>query len=260
MGKCHSKKKREWDYEFIEAYSDTVKRISNKKNGNQMIIKSFVGTTGSYDLSYNEERILRAISHPNVPKLLDVINRDDRRHLILNFIEGITLREYVRSETRLGENIALGIILNLVKILEYVHSIGIFHRDIKPENILLSSDQVYLIDWGFADKFNNAYDPGVRGTLFYMAPELFYTYPIIGPQNDIWSLGITLFFMLTGAVPWREFLDNTKLLGEIYEMRIDYPKYFTFPCFWLLTKMLCNSNFRYSAGQISDCLTSYKFE
>jgi serine/threonine-protein kinase len=152
-----------------------------------------------------EERIARRIDHPNIVRALDA-REQSRKYLVMEYLDGATLRT-VLAEAPLAAARALGIAAQLLEALVYLHARDIVHRDIKPENVvLLSGDRVKLLDFGIA------LDRAARrltwtglshavGTPDYMAPEQ------VGgkrgdERSDVYSVGLVLYEMLTGELPY----------------------------------------------------------
>jgi len=130
----------------------------------------------------------------------------------------VTYWNTLNQRKKLSENEARTIFTQVVDALEYAHNHSIFHRDIKLENILLDeNNNVILGDWGFADYWSP--DKTIKctwGSLFYAAPEVFLERAYIGPEIDIWSLGVVLYAMVNGKLPFAG-SDNTEIISNIVE-------------------------------------------
>ncbi|MBX7220593.1 MAG: protein kinase [Blastocatellia bacterium] len=168
-----------------------------------------------------EIEALARIDHPGIVGVIDAAELPDGTpYLVLQFIEGITLRSIIRPGGLPKERIA-GIIRQIGQALTVAHERGVFHRDLKPENIMLQSygtgpEQVKIIDFGIARVENsqvslNTSDSIVAGTVAYMSPEQLQGLPIT-PRSDIYSLGIIVYEMLTGKRPF----DNRSAV-KVYE-------------------------------------------
>mmetsp|Transcript_21591 Transcript_21591/g.30178 ORF Transcript_21591/g.30178 Transcript_21591/m.30178 type:complete len:282 (-) Transcript_21591:15-860(-) len=165
-----------------------------------------------------EMKILRRLQHPYVIRLLTVIITDHFFCLVLEWIEGKDLLTTLQTG-KLPEHEALDLFRQILETLHYCHSKNVIHRDIKPENILIDADKkIKLIDFGLATLCDNT--PQVRracGSIFYAAPEVHAELPYFGPEADMWSLGVVLYCMVTGMMPWgRQNLVDNILNGKYF--------------------------------------------
>jgi eukaryotic-like serine/threonine-protein kinase len=152
-----------------------------------------------------EAKIQARLSHPNVVKTLNFIENDHTVMMAMEFVNGETLDVLLKKTGALPPQRALAILESVLEALQFMHSKGIVHRDLKPANIMISYDGfVKVMDFGIAKVLGDASKTktGVRiGTLWYMSPE-----QIKGEQatalSDIYSIGITLYQMVTGSIPF----------------------------------------------------------
>jgi serine/threonine-protein kinase len=171
---------------------------------------SLIGDPATYSRYQRELEIGKRLHHPHIQQLLDEGRLDDgvAPYLVLEYVDGTLLREYLRQHAPLSVDESIKIATQLADALEYCHQHGVVHRDLKPENILLEADgTVKLVDFGIALLQGarrltfRRLSSGV-GTPDYMAPE-----QVQGDRGDartdIYALGIMLFEMLTGDVPYR---------------------------------------------------------
>jgi serine/threonine-protein kinase len=162
-----------------------------------------------------EARAASAISHPNIAHIYETGKIDQRHFIAMEFVEGKTLRALLKSGTPDIVS-ALNIAEQIASALEAAHEAGVIHRDIKPENIILKKDSlVKVLDFGLA-KLTAAEDEReskltdsfvttsglIMGTVVYMSPEQIRARNV-GKASDIWSLGVVLYEMLTGARPFQ---------------------------------------------------------
>ncbi|NLW18679.1 MAG: SUMF1/EgtB/PvdO family nonheme iron enzyme [Candidatus Cloacimonetes bacterium] len=167
----------------------------------------------SYDPSFRqrfeqEARIMASLSHPNIVQLHSYFEEEGRFCLVMEYVEGGSLRELSRKIGPIPEKRALNILKQIAEALSYAHSKGIIHRDVKPSNILLdANDNVKVMDFGIARMTES---PGLTktgsqmGTLVYMSPEQIRDSKHVDEKSDIYSLGVTLYEMLTGMPPFDE--------------------------------------------------------
>ncbi|EUC39052.1 hypothetical protein COCCADRAFT_455 [Bipolaris zeicola 26-R-13] len=149
--------------------------------------------------------IMKLLDHPNIVRLFDIWENRDELYLIMEFVEGGELFAYIQEQGGLIEIHAVHVFRQIIAALTYCHRINIHHRDLKPENILLDRDTmtVKLVDFGMA-----ALQPVGKklttpcGSPHYAAPEVIRTTSYDGAKADVWSCGVILFVLLTGAPPF----------------------------------------------------------
>lgn len=154
------------------------------------------------ELFCREAKILSKLSHANVVKVFDNFVEDKRQYLLLEYVHGSTLRQLIKERGVMNESESLHIGLVLCQVLEYLHSQvpAIIHRDLGPDNLVCGADgQVVVIDFGAALELLGKITGTIIGKECYMAPEQFQGRATL--QSDIYSLGATLFFLLTGSDP-----------------------------------------------------------
>ncbi|MBX9695382.1 MAG: serine/threonine protein kinase, partial [Cyanobacteria bacterium] len=148
-----------------------------------------------------ESSILGRLSHANIVKMEEIFAENRRAYLVLEYVEGISLREHVRKYGNLSEEKTLDLALAMTDILQYLHQQDnpITHCDFSPDNILLRSDgSIKLIDFSIASTAATV-NTNCLGKHAYIPPEQFRSTPC--PQSDIYALGATLYFLLTGQDP-----------------------------------------------------------
>ena len=141
--------------------------------------------------------------HPNVVPVWDVIKLKEQCVVITEYVSGITLQELLKQRGTLPEQEAVPVILQLLKGLEFIHSLGMVHRDIHPGNVLISTDKVVkVLDMGIARniKRDQSTDTTVLGTVGFAAPEQF-GFAQTDSKSDIYSIGVLLNVMITGKLP-----------------------------------------------------------
>ncbi len=163
-----------------------------------------------------EARAANDIQHPNVVEITDIGQSDDVHFIVMSFLDGETLGERLERNRILDEDVAVRIVRQIASALAAAHDHGIVHRDLKPENIFLLNhpdypDYVKVLDFGIAkligphgpDAVRNTMAGTVLGTPAYMSPEQCHPESELDHRSDIYSLGIILYEMLTGMVPFR---------------------------------------------------------
>ena len=153
-----------------------------------------------------EARFLASLRHRGMPMIVDVFSVDSYQYLVMEYIDGQTLAQKVENEGVPKPSIALSWTLELAQVLDYLHrqKKPVIFRDLKPENIMMTGDgRLKVIDFGLARHFEpeKGCDTEASGTVGYTAPEQWEDSEQSDPRVDIYSLGATLFFLLTGKSP-----------------------------------------------------------
>ena len=150
-----------------------------------------------------EAQAAAGLTHPNIVSVFDVGEDGDIYYIVMELVEGITLKEYISKKGCLSVKEATSIAIQVSMGLEAAHSHGIVHRDVKPQNIMISTDgKVKVTDFGIARAASsNTISSNAMGSVHYSSPE-----QVRGgysdEKSDIYSLGITLYEMVTGRVPF----------------------------------------------------------
>ncbi|HEY0797728.1 MAG TPA: Stk1 family PASTA domain-containing Ser/Thr kinase [Candidatus Baltobacteraceae bacterium] len=156
---------------------------------------------------YSEAQHAAKLSHPNVVNIYDVGRQDETYYIVMELIEGATLAEMIEVDGRLPEPVAIDYAAQICNGLAYAHRQGLLHRDIKPANILVTKDDVVkLSDFGIARAVSQqtmtVTQPGmVMGSVFYISPEQAQGHEL-HEMSDLYSLGVVLYQMLTGKLPY----------------------------------------------------------
>ena len=229
------------DYRKFEDYYEIQKEIGVGRNSHVnlgiqkctgklvtiKIIKKKDESKKEEELVRNEIDILRFCHHKNIVHLIDYFETLDSIIIILNYIEGNTLGEYLKENNfNLKESKAANIVLQIGNGLKYLHSFGIVHRDLKPDNIMItqkdSEIRVKIMDFGLS-KIASKEEKLVEGfgTLYYAAPEIIQNLPY-NKEIDVWSLGVILFYIFTGYYPFigkEEAEIEDKIINEPVEFK-----------------------------------------
>lgn len=164
-----------------------------------------------------EARVIARISHPNVVSLYDIVEEDDTIYLIMEYVEGTSLREILQDLHMLDFQTALGIFIQVALAVEFAHNHGILHLDLKPENILVSKDGIVkLTDFGIArfvtePEITNK----IMGSTHYLAPEALKGK--YSTATDVFALGVILYEMLAGQNPFFSYSQE-----EAYKKILEY--------------------------------------
>ena len=184
----------------------------HKKSGKQVAIKimnkSSIKTIEDKELVRIEIDVLKLCHHPNIVRLLDHLENNEYIFIVMEYIEGGTLRQYFKKKKfNFSERQASNIMYQIVSGIKYLHQYGIAHRDLKPDNIMITQQNdfgiIKIMDFGLSkilspkEKMVDGY-----GSLSYVAPEVLLRTPY-NKEVDIWSMGVILFYMLSGHLPFR---------------------------------------------------------
>jgi serine/threonine-protein kinase len=192
--------------------------------GHEVAVKvldsSKVQSRSMRDRFLREVEIAARIGHPNIARILDAGERHDRApYIVLEYLAGESVGELVSREGRLGVEFALELAKRAASALVAAHAEGVIHRDVKPDNLFLVDDGSVLkiLDFGMAKLQEGAFTAvgTAIGTLPYMAPEQSMGDRVDG-RTDVYGLGITLFRMITGRLPFEADDDATVVAHHLY--------------------------------------------
>ncbi|XP_066148253.1 serine/threonine-protein kinase MARK2-like isoform X10 [Euwallacea fornicatus] len=219
-----------------------VKLAKHVPTGKEVAIKIIDKTQltpGSLQKLFREVRIMKMLDHPNIVKLFQVIETEKTLYLVMEYASGGEVFDYLVLHGRMKEKEARAKFRQIVSAVQYCHQKRIIHRDLKAENLLLDSEMnIKIADFGFSNEFT----PGNKLDTFcgsppYAAPELFQGKKYDGPEVDVWSLGVILYTLVSGSLPF-----DGSTLRELRErvLRGKYriPFYMSTDCENLLKKFL----------------------
>lgn len=219
-----------------------VKLAKHVPTGKEVAIKIIDKTQlnpGSLQKLFREVRIMKILDHPNIVKLFQVIETEKTLYLVMEYASGGEVFDYLVFHGRMKEKEARAKFRQIVSAVQYCHQKKIIHRDLKAENLLLDSEMVIKIaDFGFSNEFT----PGNKLDTFcgsppYAAPELFQGKKYDGPEVDVWSLGVILYTLVSGSLPFDG--SNLKELRErVLRGKYRIPFYMSTDCENLLKKFL----------------------
>ena len=195
---------------YLAEQSATTVDISGKPQGNVVVIKESVipATTDestrekAREMFKREAQLLMKLNHDRIAKVLDHFVENGRDYLVLEYIPGLTLRQYLRRNGPQSEQTVLGWSKQIAEILCYLHErqTPIIHRDITPDNLMLTPDgRLFMIDFGAANQFVGAATGTIVGKQLYISPEQFRGKAV--PASDVYALGATMHYLLTGEEP-----------------------------------------------------------
>jgi serine/threonine protein kinase len=190
---------------FSEVY------LAEDPQGRKVVLKlphdAIIGDTATFDRFRRELEIAKRLDHPGIQHSYDLGAHRSRPYLVMEYVEGETLRDLLDREKKLPTARAIDLTEQLAEAMAYAHAQGVFHRDLKPENLLITPEgRLVVTDFGIAllegaRRLTWRWLTSAVGTPDYMAPE-----QIQGKRGDartdIYAIGIMLFEMLTGRVPW----------------------------------------------------------
>jgi len=175
---------------------------TNTKVAIKIVSKAHLEEKDSRPTLEKEIGIMHLLDHPNIVHLYDVYETKEHLFLILEYVHG-DLYELISKRGRLSERDAEKIFKQLVVAVDFCHKHKICHRDLKPENILIDENMtVKLADFGMSEVMMDQYLTLSCGSPHYVCPEIILGQPYDGTKVDIWSLGVILFVLITGQVPF----------------------------------------------------------
>ena len=204
------------NYDLVEKIAEggmgTVYRGRNRTSGEIVAVKvvpqHFLANPVVLKRFEQEYVVARSIDHPNIVKAIDFGREGETRYLVMEFVNGESLGQKIERDGRMSEEEAIRVITLVAQGLENAHKQGMIHRDVKPDNILLTRDgQVKLTDLGLVKEvdaeLNLTRTGRGLGTPHFMSPEQFRNAKKADVRCDIYSLGSTLYMMVTGELPFK---------------------------------------------------------
>uniref|UniRef100_A0A8C8E002 MAP/microtubule affinity-regulating kinase 3 n=1 Tax=Oryzias sinensis TaxID=183150 RepID=A0A8C8E002_9TELE len=219
-----------------------VKLAKHTLTGREVAIKIIDKTQlnpTSMQKLFREVSVMKMLNHPNIVKLFEVIETEKTLYLVMEYASGGEVFDYLVAHGRMKEKEARAKFRQIVSAVEYCHQKRIVHRDLKAENLLLDADMnIKIADFGFSNEFTlGSKLDTFCGSPPYAAPELFQGKKYDGPEVDIWSLGVILYTLVSGSLPFDG--QNLKELRErVLRGKYRIPFYMSTDCENLLKKLL----------------------
>lgn len=227
------------------AYGEVLMGVSKKTRriyAIKVMNKHFIQSKGKSLSIYKEKALLKFLDHPYIVKLEASFVNSENLFLLMELVEGDDLGTIIEEQGRIDASLTRNIVRMLVEALKYINSVGVYHGDIKPQNIILTKEyKIKLVDFGcssffelneknhqvadqiqrFKEKLNQQDIDEFNGTSFYASPELCET-GVNTWKDDLWSLGVLVYYMLTGRLPFdedTEHLTFNKIVAFDYDKR-----------------------------------------
>lgn len=179
--------------------------IDNKPVAIKILKKEYAENEEFLRRFRNESKAIAVLSHPNIVKIYDVGFSDKLQYIVMEYIDGITLKEYIEEEKVISWKETVHFVIQILRALQHAHDKGIVHRDIKPQNIMMFSDgTIKVMDFGIAkfarEEGKTATDQAI-GSVHYISPEQ-ASGSVTDAKSDIYSVGAMMYEMLSGKKPF----------------------------------------------------------
>jgi 5'-AMP-activated protein kinase catalytic alpha subunit len=224
----------------------TVRLAINKQTGQKVAIKIMEKNK----IVHQEDRVriereikvLKNLRHPNIVHLYSVIKTEEKIYLIMEYVKGKELFDYIVMKKKLSESESCSFFQQIISGIEYLHKIKYVHRDIKPENLLINEEtkELKIVDFGLSNIYTNPNKhllSSACGSPSYAAPEMLNGEKYRAQPVDIWSCGIVLYAMICGYLPFED-EDNEALYDKICRGKFVIPNHVTENARDLINKIL----------------------
>ena len=219
-------------YTFLQTIgggaTSVVKLCQNSENEGyyacKIIPKDVIVTDSDRARFESEVRVNQQLHHPGIVEMLDILKDSSNYYLILELCPNSHLLDLITSKGRLSEKVAKPLVRQILEIMKYCHSLRICHRDIKPENLMFTESwKLKLTDFGLAVVVGDSgLVEGVCGSPCYSSPECLSGEPYDGRASDMWSVGVVVYALLTGYIPWTS-EDRDEVFAQIRQGQYDIP-------------------------------------
>jgi serine/threonine-protein kinase len=241
------------------------------KRAIKVLPKSKLGNNSYLERFQREAKAIASLNHPNIVRAYDIDNDKDTHYMVMEYVDGADMQTLVRKHGPLPYLVAANYIAQSARGLQHAHDIGLIHRDVKPANLLVNRQGIVkVLDLGlalFEDDKNDAsltmeYNDKVLGTADYLAPEQAINSHNVDHKADMYGLGCTLYFLLTGHPPFpdgsiasRIIKHQNSMPPDIRKDRPDCPGELDGICVKMMQK---DPKFRYgSCNQVADVLEAW---
>ncbi|XP_065684892.1 maternal embryonic leucine zipper kinase isoform X1 [Hydra vulgaris] len=215
--------------------------ITNEKVAIKVMDKKLLTEKDDLHRAYNEIDALKNLVHPHICQLYEVFENKEFIYLVLEYCPGGELFDYIVAQKRLSEKEGKVLFFQIISAVSFMHKKGYAHRDLKPENMLLDGNQnIKIIDFGLSAKPGKGLSTPLKtraGSAMYASPELISGAPYYGNENDVWSLGVVLYALLCGFLPFEK-KSTDELYKQIKKGEFAIPPWLSQEAVSLLKKML----------------------
>jgi len=218
-----------------------VHERTNREYACKIVSRSGLIKSDEFNRFEQELRIQQSLSHNNILRVIEVIYEEDLIFVVTEYCSYGDLLSFMSRYSRASQLSNSMICYQILEGINYMHNRGFSHGDIKPDNILVDSNFVIKIaDFGCAESSNFHKQPGLKGTLYYVAPEILNGTVVDRQKSDIWAIGIVLFSIYSSVLPWQGHNDDA-IRQEIMESSIKFPLSMP-PEIIEVVNMCCKSN------------------
>ncbi|KAJ3408005.1 serine/threonine-protein kinase KIN2 [Chytriomyces hyalinus] len=251
--------------------SGTVKVVVHKDIGKKCVVKcikrqidvpnQLPAERNKDGIALREHFMLRealvglTLDHPNIIKMHSYLTGKNHFYFFYEYLEGMDLADFISENGRMDESNALIVFRQIVSALAYMHASNVIHRDMKLENIRINPKtlKIHILDLGFSTFFSPKFKQHSScGSPCYAPPEIYLHRPYRGPEVDVWSIGVCLFAITVGSLPF-ESTTFENLADLIVKSRLQMPSYLSPELQGLISRMLAiEPNLRISVSDISN--------
>jgi serine/threonine protein kinase len=232
-----------------------INKYTKEKVAIKLLDKNKITEKSDLERIFREMSIVKTLNHPNIVKTHEIFDNEKYYFMIMDYCPGGELFDYIVNKIRLNEEESSFFFYQIINAVEYIHSKGIVHRDLKPENLLLNDkNKLKIIDFGLSNYFFPDSEKNLLktpcGSPCYAAPEMVSGNNYNGFKTDIWAIGIILYAMLVGYLPFED-NDNDILFQKILECDLEFPDFLSNLSIDIITKILnVDSDKRYTIQDI----------